>query len=437
MKPMKILMLTNTYSPHVGGVARSVAAFAEEYRRLGHEVKVIAPEFEDMPDDEEHVIRVPAIQRFNGSDFSVPMPVPGLLAYALEGFEPDIVHAHHPFLLGDTALRLAASYDIPVVFTHHTRYEQYTHYVPGDSPTMQQFVVDLAVGYCNLCDAVIAPSETIAQLLKEDGVTVPVEVVPTGVDTERFAQGDGQRLRQQRGIPTEGFVVGHLGRLAPEKNLGFLAKAVARFMAATPNTYFLVGGSGPSTADIQQAFDEAGVADRLHLLGTVQGMDLLDAYHAMNVFAFASQSETQGMVLTEAMAAGVPVVAVDASGAREVVDDQRNGRLLPREDQQLFVDALRWIYELPEPQRHEMQRHVDATAHQFSMPVCAQKALELYEATIHWDRVQHDVDESLWTRSFRRLEREWSIWSNLADAVGDAIGNLAAPDDNQDSKAAT
>ena len=124
---MNILMMTNTFTPHVGGVARSVEAFTAEYRRRGHRVLVVAPEFENMPEHETGVIRMPAIQHFNGSDFSVVLPTPGFLSSALEEFRPDIVHSHHPFLVGGTALRIARTHELPLVFTHHTMNEQNTH----------------------------------------------------------------------------------------------------------------------------------------------------------------------------------------------------------------------------------------------------------------------------------------------------------------------
>src|SRR6185369_13365031 len=129
---MKICMMTNTYLPHVGGVARSVSTFAEEYRRQGHEVLVVAPNFPGrMPKRGEAIVeRVAAVQNFNGSDFSVRLPLAAGLSVRLDTFAADIIHAHHPFLLGDTALRMAMNKNVPIVFTHHTRYEDYTHYVP-------------------------------------------------------------------------------------------------------------------------------------------------------------------------------------------------------------------------------------------------------------------------------------------------------------------
>ena len=124
------------------------------------------------------------------------------------------------------ALRLAASQNVPVVFTHHTMYERDTHYVPGDSPALRRFAVQLTTDFANLCDRVFAPSESVASILRDRGVIAPLDIVPTGVDTARFSQGDGQVLRRELGIPDHAFVVGHIGRLAPEKNLDFLADAV-------------------------------------------------------------------------------------------------------------------------------------------------------------------------------------------------------------------
>jgi glycosyltransferase involved in cell wall biosynthesis len=159
---MKILMMTNTYKPIVGGVERSVETFTEEYRSNRHRVIIVAPQFKNIPKDETDVIRVPAIQNFNGTDFSVQVPIPGVLSRALMGLRPDIVHAHHPYLIGDTALRVAAKHKAPFVFTYHTFYERYTHYVPGDSPVLKRFVIALSTGFANLCNMVFAPSQSVA-----------------------------------------------------------------------------------------------------------------------------------------------------------------------------------------------------------------------------------------------------------------------------------
>ena len=375
---MNILMMTNTYAPHVGGVARSVERFADAYRRRGHDVLVVAPEFEGTPPRETGVLRLPAIQNFNGSDFSVVLPVSLSLGSALDRFRPDIVHSHHPFLIGATAVRVASSRGLPLVFTHHTLYERYTHYVPGDSPALQRFVIDLSTSYANLCDQVFAPSETIADLLRRRGVAAPISVVPTGLNLSAFQAGDGARFRGRFGIPADGVLVGHIGRLAPEKNLAFLTRAVVRFLREKPTARFAVVGSGPSQAAIRAICAAANLQDRLVLTGKLTGQDLADAYRAMDVFGFASLSETQGMVLTEAMAAGVPVVALDGPGVREVVRDGENGRLLPIEDEAAFAAALMDVAGRDAAQRRALRRAAEKTAEAFAIDRCADLALDLY-----------------------------------------------------------
>lgn len=422
---MNILMLTNTYKPHVGGVARSVEAFADEIRRRGHRVLVVAPQFDGTPAEEVDVIRVPAIQKFNGSDFSVRLPFPGYLTTALQDFRPDVVHSHHPFLLGDTALRIAAMYNVPVVFQHHTMYERYTHYVPGDSPLMQRFVIELSTEYANVCDHVIAPSESVASVLHERGVDPPITVVPTGVDVSRFADGNGRRIREELAIPGDAFLVGHLGRLAPEKNLDFLSQAVAYFLRRHPQARFLVVGAGPSVETMQRIFAKSKVADRVHWAGVRTGQDLVDSYHAMDLFAFASTSEPQGMVLTEAMAAGCPVVALDAPGAREVVSDRINGRLLVAPRVREFADALAWMARLEKEPRELICRAARHTADEFSMSRCAERLIDVYERLVDAQsgpRAKgHPMEDSLWETSVRRFEAEWKLWSAMAAAARTAI----------------
>lgn len=426
---MNIMMMTNTFTPHRGGVARSVEAFTAEYRKRGHRVLVVAPEFEDMPEHETDVERVPAIQNFNGSDFSVIVPIPGFLHSAVERFRPDIIHSHHPFLIGAMAIRVASSRLLPLVFTHHTMYEHYTHYVPGDSSVMKRFVIDLATNYANLCDQVIAPSESTAAVLRDRGVTAPVDVVPTGVSPERFGRGNGDACRKVSRIPPDAFVVGHVGRLALEKNLAFLTEAVVRFLVDRPNAHFMVVGSGDAEPDIHRMIERAGVADRLHSLGSLDHPALADAYAAMDVFAFASTSETQGMVLTEAMAAGVPVVALDAPGAREVVVDGRNGRLLSDQDVEAFAAALAMIESAGPGQRERLTAAAHTTAAAFSIERSAETALSIYER-LRGIRRRHDGEPyDTWDAVLRLIEAEWNLLAGLADAAGSALVSDAKGDD--------
>ncbi len=213
-------------------------------------------------------------------------------------------------------------------------------------------------------------------------------------------------------------VVGHLGRLAPEKNLAFLSDAVARFLRSHEHARFLVVGDGPSAAAIRSRFEDAGLCDRLHMTGSLSGQALIDAYHAMDVFAFASKSETQGMVLTEAMAAGLPVVALDASGAREVVRNEKNGRLLMEEDAEAFAGALDWMATRTTAERRTLGEQVQKTAEAFSMTSSAKKATRHYGTLIGTMVTSTGKPDAEWEKLLHLIGAEWDIVRSMADAVG-------------------
>lgn len=423
---MNICMFTNTYLPHVGGVARSVSIFEEDLRRLGHRVLIVAPTFPQATQDfdEPNVLRVPAIQNFNGSDFSVRIPLPFIIDEKIDEFAPDIIHSHHPFLLGDSAIRAANRRKLPIVFTHHTRYEEYTHYVSSSSSAMKRFVTHLSTTYANGCTHVVAPSRSIAELIEERGVTTPVTEIPTGVDFKAFQKGSGQAFRQRNGIPKNAEIIGHLGRLAPEKNLAFLAEAVKTYMKRDANARFLIVGDGPSLDDIRSRFAEAGLSERLILAGKKTGQDLLDAYAAMDLFVFSSLSETQGLVVVEAMAAKTPVVALDATGIREVVKDNENGRLLPADvTAETFAESI--VAFFGDDNRAERWRqNAHETARAFDRLKCAKMMAELYDnARRQTPKPQQEYNDIMlsWEDLLRTLRTEWDLLSGKVSAVAQTL----------------
>lgn len=423
---MKICMMTNTYLPHVGGVARSVSTFVNEYRRLGHEVLVVAPQLPGRmaKRDEAVVERVAAIQNFNGSDFSVRLPLAATMSQRLDDFQADIIHAHHPFLLGDTALRVATSRSAPIVFTHHTKYEDYVHYMPFASPALKRAAIQLSTEYANLCDGVIAPSASIASLIRRRGVTTPIEIVPTGIDTAAFARGDGAKGRKRFKIPADAFVVGHVGRLAPEKNLKYLAESVALFLKKQRSAYFLVVGQGKAEEELKAIFAKRGVGDRLVLAGSHTGKNLHDLYRAMNVFAFSSKSETQGLVVAEAMAAGLPVVALRASGVREVVDTGVNGYLLPSAAPSTAFARQLALLAANRRQLAQFSKAATATSADYSREHCAKQALAFYEKVRRETRRERLLTaQNPWLALTERIGVEWDILARNARAIGTAIAS--------------
>ena len=414
---MNILMMTNTYFPIVGGIEQSIHSFSEEFKSLGHEVLIVAPEFEGMPKEEPGVIRIPAFKKVNGSPFSLNFPVSGLLTRYMKKFSPDIIHTHTPFFMGDFALRLSRQHAIPLVFTYHSMFEQYVHYLPVQNEGSKRFMAKYAAGYSNLVDQVIVPSESVRDILLKRGVETPMEVVPTGIDVKHFAKGSRLAFRQENHIPKEALVIGYAGRLAPEKNLEFLTNCIVQLSKKDPRVHVLIVGQGPSKKIIKKTFKRAGLEKRLHLTGALHYQHLVDAYFAMDVFAFASLSETQGLVLSEAMAAGLPVVALDAPGVREVVEDKRNGRLLSEMDQQSFIDALRWVLRLPSEELQAMKHAAKITAQKCPIDCSARRMLKVYEKIRSKKYVSNSKKNSSQYLPMWRVKAEWDIYSNFFKAI--------------------
>ena len=422
---MKIAMFSNSYLPHVGGVARAVKTLEDACRKRGHAVRVIAPAF-DGAEPSPNVLRVPAIQHFNGSDFPLQLPVPNLIREFIKGFAPDIIHSHHPFLLGDSALREARKMRVPIVFTHHTLYERYTHYVPLDSPALKRVAIQLATDYCNLCDQIIAPSESIARLLREREVVTPIAVIPTGIDVELYANGNGKRFREMADIPLDAKVIGHVGRLAEEKNLTFLTKAVASCLREDSDAVFLIVGDGEDREAMLTILNESASNHQIRAVGAKTGTDLADAYAAMDWFVFASQSETQGLVLAEAMASGKPVIALDGPGVREIIKDEENGLLLSGHATiRDFSTALNCIMHDPELTQY-CSEHARQTAEDYSADRCIQSLLDCYAQLIASHTPPSQANLKPWDQFLTGIHTEWDLLREKMSAASAAVIQTSA-----------
>lgn len=419
---MNVLMFTNTFTPHVGGVARSVKVLSEQLRARGHDVLVVAPTFDGHLSDSEGVLRVPSLKHIGGSAFSLPVPFSRSISKEIDEFAPDIVHSHHPFFLGAKALRIAARHAVPIIYTYHTRYDFYGHYVTISDNTFKDMMRSLSSGYCELVDVVIAPSESIQAMLVDEGVSTRIEVVPTGIRMGQFSNGNSAVGRSQLGVSPEAFVVGHVGRLEEEKNLEFLARSLIHFLQAHEAAHVIIAGQGSAEGVIEKLFAAAGFRERVHFAGVLGADDLADFYAAMDVFAFSSLSETQGLVLIEAMAAAKPVVAIDAEGVREVVSDGRNGRLLPRDTTSgEFAGALRDIAGLGEPERGEMEREAVRTAEKFTVEKMGERVERLYSEVCTSKAGLVNGDDSKWQQLWREFQGEEQILENLFHAIEAAI----------------
>lgn len=418
---MNVLMFTNTFVPHVGGVTRSVLTLKRELERRGHRVLVVAPSYEGHRQDEPGVLRVPSVQHLAGKGYATPIPMSRRIRDEIEAFGPDIIHTHHPFLLGDTGLRTAASLGVPSVYTAHTRYDFYLGPAAAKDGRLARMMRELTCGFSNIADAVIAPSESMRDLLRKGGVIVPVQVVPTGIDLARLGAGDRAGMRAQLGLGPEDFLVGHLGRLADEKNLDFLAEAVVRFLVEEPRARFVVAGTGPKREAMRAAFTDRGLGDRLILLGHFDPSEVAACYAAMDVFAFASLSETQGLVVAEAMAAGTPVVALDAPGVRESLAFG-GGTLLPSETgPDGFAKALAAVAGRSASDRATARAGARQAAQRFSIASMGDAVEALYHELITAGHKTETDDSRAWEANWKGIATEADLVENMLRAIGTAV----------------
>lgn len=320
---MKILMISDVYFPRVNGVSTSIATFRRDLEALGHEVHLIAPDYGRVTEDEHNIHRIP-------SRYLILDPEDRLIktgcVLAMRGWLHqagfDIIHIQTPFAAHYLGVRLAQELGIPRVETYHTFFEEYLHYyVPFLPRQLMRFLARrLSRHQCNNLDAMVVPSSAMMAALRGYGIATHAEIIPTGLEPESFEPGDGAAFRLRHGIPAQRPVLAYVGRVAYEKNIGFLLKAAARVKLDMPDVLLVVAGEGPALSSLRHEAGKLGLSDNVLFVGYLDRRhELPDCYRAADVFVFASHTETQGLVLLEAMAQGVPLVALAEMGAKDVL----------------------------------------------------------------------------------------------------------------------
>lgn len=420
-KPLRVAMFTNTYPPQVGGIENSVETFTADFRAMGHETLVVTLAHPEVMESDDLVFRLPAIKPFRDSTFSITLPAPSGLYERLDAFDPDIIHSHQPIMLGDTALRVARVLNKPLVFTNHTLAERYAERFGLDSDFGKRLIKSLPTEYANHCSQVVVPTQGVAEIIRQRGVTAPIAVAPTGIDTDFYAQGDRAGFRQQHGIPEDAFVIGHLGRLVPEKNLTYLAAAMAIVLKKHPDARFLLVGSGESVDPMLEQFSQAGVRDQVIFPGVLRGQDSVDAYAGMDLFVFSSLTDTQGLVIVEGMCAGLATISLNAPGPKDIIRDGMDGRLLPVDSTPEFF-AEEVLTAIQDPHKlQEWNQNVLERAKEYSRPVCAQRMLDLYQEVIEHQPHRTTAPLTTWDRWVGQFTAEWELINEKAATVWDAV----------------
>ncbi len=339
---MRIGIFTDSYKPYTSGVVTSITTFNDELTRLGHEVHIFAPSYPHYQDEEPNVYRFYSVPSPTNPDFALAIPIyPGLGAQ-VRHLRLDIIHVHSPMIMGRVGLRYANKYNIPLVFTYHTRYDQYVHYVPVAQDFAKEVTAKYSSSFCNHCDHIIAPSEDIRDIIRENEVRKPVSVIPTGIPLQRFEKGDPEWLRANYDIPPENKILLFVGRLTKEKNIPFLIETFRIVKDKMPRTSLVLTAQGPLEDELKGLCRQLELSSHdVVFTGAVPYDTLGNVYHSADLFVFSSLTETQGLVLTEAMACGLPVVAVRASGVQDMVDDGVDGVLTSLDREELAMAVCR------------------------------------------------------------------------------------------------
>jgi glycosyltransferase involved in cell wall biosynthesis len=336
---MRVGLFTNNYLPFRGGVTTAVETLRQGLEALGHHAWVFAPASQQPHADPRFVFRYPSIPAPTYPGFSLPLPVSARLGRLARALDLDVVHVHHPFLLGVTGRRLARRQRRPLVFTYHTRYEKYAHYVPLPPRLVRSLAVRLACRFAQSADLVVAPSDHVADTLRRRGVRAPVAVIPTGVDLDVFSPGSRERARRRLGLPMDSLICLYTGRLDREKSLERVLDAFESVAAAVSTATLHLVGRGSHGPALEQRAASSRAGRRIVFHGGLAREVLPDYYRAADLFLFASETETQGLVLAEAHACALPAVAVRASGVDEVVTDGETGLLTKGETGEM-ADAV-------------------------------------------------------------------------------------------------
>jgi len=380
---LHIAFFTNYYHPVVNGVVRSVASFRETLMKQGHNVFVFAQADANYTDTEPFIFRYPSLPLPLG-DISAALPVSPFVDQLLPSLKLDVIHTHHPILLGQTAARKAAEMGLPLVFTFHTQYWEYTHYVPFPQEAIQEFLKNAIhkwlMDFMQKCQHIIIPSESMKEfLVREYGLEKNYTVIPTGTNLEPFLNADGDAVRKENSWQDETILIS-VGRLAPEKNWETLVRAFSKVYPKHKDLRLVLIGDGPARESLQTLATELGVSERVTFTGSVPFAEVPNYLKAADVFSFASITETQGLVTIEAMAAGLPVVSVDGSGTHDIVEPGKQGILVENDPDALAkgLDEL-----LSDP--HRIKRFSNGAlkkAKTFDVNLLSKQVVRVYEQAI-------------------------------------------------------
>jgi 1,2-diacylglycerol 3-alpha-glucosyltransferase len=377
----RVGMFTNVYLPTTNGVVVSVETFRRALTELGHHVYIFGPDSGNIEDRAPYIFRYPALE-LPLQKYPLTLPVSPYIDHVIRNLKPQVLHANHPALLGRVAERKSAELDRPLVFTYHTRYADYSHYAdPLPQENVKEFIDHWLASFMTACHHVVVPSESIKKMLMEqygEAIDSHLSVVPTGVETAKFSRYDHQEARRQLGWPAEQKILVTIGRLAREKGFDMLLRAFARLQGEEHRLVII--GSGDERKPLEVLAEELGVAERVLFPGLIPFDEVPIYLAAADLFVFASVTETQGLVTLEAMASGLPVAAVDASGTRDAVSPECS--VLTETNEKALAQGIEQMLERASGHQGEIREAARRRAREFDVLVQGKAMVEVYRKAI-------------------------------------------------------
>lgn len=381
---MRILMVSDVYFPRINGVSTSIQTFKQEFEKQGHEVVLIAPDYPQEYTKDETILRINSRGvLFDPEDRMMHYRSILALIPRLREIHFDLVHVHTPFVAHYAGVKLASALAIPCVVTYHTLFEEYLyHYIPFlPRSLLRAFARRFSRTQCNQVDSVVAPSSVIVDLLHRYGVEQAIDIIPTGIRSGSFSEGNGKSFRRQFGIPEDRIVLLNVSRVAHEKNLGLLLEMLRIAVDKNPRLCLVIAGEGPARKACMEQAQQLGLNDHIYFVGYLdRATQLIDCYHSADLFVFSSRTETQGLVLLEAMAAGTPVVSVAAMGTRDILIGCPAAQIV-EDDAQAFATTLLEIVEDPARMK-SLQDNCEAAVKAWDSTTMASKMLAFYRGVL-------------------------------------------------------
>jgi glycosyltransferase involved in cell wall biosynthesis len=377
---MRVLMVSDVYFPRINGVSTSIETFRGALAAHGVAATLVAPSYDNEP-PAPGVIRVPARRVLGDPEDRLAHYTKLRRATLKAAADCDVIHIQTPFAAHYAGLHAARVLNKPVIATYHTLFEEYLqHYIPWLPARMLRGLARrFSRGQCNALDAVIVPSTAMRIRLRDYGITRPLHVLPTGLPESAFTPGDAAGFRARNNIAPERPVAMFVGRVAHEKNIGFLLEAASIVRRDRPDLLLLITGEGPARADLTQQAAKLGMQDSVRFLGYLdRKRELPAAYAAADAFVFASRTETQGLVLLEAMAQHCPVVGLSIMGTADILEAQRGCRIAP-DDPAGFAQVLLELLNDP-ASRTRLGDEAHIYAQEWSDQALAGKLAALYQS---------------------------------------------------------